>query len=573
MNSYYTNERNVQIVISLLKGNGIRKVIASPGTTNQTFVRSIQQDPWFEIYSAVDERSAAYMACGMAAEANEPIVISCTGATASRNYLPGLTEAYYRKLPVLALTSMLSEYAIGHLHPQVIDRRQLPNDVVCMSVTLPYIHTAEDECACVVRGNAAMLALKRHGGGPVHINLGTRCSMDFSVKELPPVRIIRRITANNEFPSLPHGNIAIFIGAHSVWEDGAITAIESFCRQYGAAVFCDQTSNYDGDYKIMYPLYARKIDLLHESKGPDLLIHIGEVSSVHDKIKAQQVWRISEDGEIRDTFDKLTYVFEMPERRFFEHYAESSEKPRAEATYYSECKHIYDALYQSFHEDDVPFSNIWMAHRLAPLIPSGCALHFGILSSLRAWSFFNVAKHINTSSNVGGFGIDGGISTLLGASLCNKDKLYFGIFGDLAFFYDVNSLGNRHVGNNVRILLVNNGKGAEFRMRTNSAYHYGDKADAYIAAAGHFGHQSRLLVRQYAENLGFEYMCADSKESFIQNQDRFLTTQPLEKSIIFEVFTTSDDECTALNAILDIDNSLQGRIRNVAKNVLSKIGK
>ena len=65
---YYTAERNVQIVIALLKANGIKRVIASPGTTNMTFVGSIQNDPFFEIFSSVDERSAAYLACGMAAE-------------------------------------------------------------------------------------------------------------------------------------------------------------------------------------------------------------------------------------------------------------------------------------------------------------------------------------------------------------------------------------------------------------------------------------------------------------------------------------------------------------------------
>ena len=65
---FYTSERNVQIVLSLLKANGIRKIKASPGATNFTFVGSVQNDPFFEVYSAVDERSAAYMACGMAAE-------------------------------------------------------------------------------------------------------------------------------------------------------------------------------------------------------------------------------------------------------------------------------------------------------------------------------------------------------------------------------------------------------------------------------------------------------------------------------------------------------------------------
>ena len=85
MEKYYVSERNVQIVLSLLKVHGVRKVIASPGATNLTLVASMQQDPYFEIYSSVDERSAAYIACGLAAESGEPVVFSCTGATASRN--------------------------------------------------------------------------------------------------------------------------------------------------------------------------------------------------------------------------------------------------------------------------------------------------------------------------------------------------------------------------------------------------------------------------------------------------------------------------------------------------------
>ena len=102
---YYTSEKHTQILIALLKAHNIRKIVASPGTTNICFVGSLQSDPYFEIYSSVDERSAAYIACGLARESGEPVVLSCTGATASRNYAPGLTEAYYSNVPVLAVTS------------------------------------------------------------------------------------------------------------------------------------------------------------------------------------------------------------------------------------------------------------------------------------------------------------------------------------------------------------------------------------------------------------------------------------------------------------------------------------
>jgi len=194
MNTYYTDEKNVQILIAVLKANGIKKIIASPGTTNMPIVRSLQNDPFFEMYSAVDERSAAYMACGLAAESGEPVVLSCTGATASRNYLPALTEAYYRKLPILSVTSSQDIAKIGHHSPQFIDRTVMPKDTVKHSVHLPIIKDEDDRWSCEVKVNSAMLELYRNGGGPVHINLTTKYSRNFDVKKLPDVRVMKRVT-------------------------------------------------------------------------------------------------------------------------------------------------------------------------------------------------------------------------------------------------------------------------------------------------------------------------------------------------------------------------------------------
>jgi 2-succinyl-5-enolpyruvyl-6-hydroxy-3-cyclohexene-1-carboxylate synthase len=50
---YYSAERNVQILVSLLKQHGIKKIIASPGTTNMPFVASVQYDKWFDVISCV----------------------------------------------------------------------------------------------------------------------------------------------------------------------------------------------------------------------------------------------------------------------------------------------------------------------------------------------------------------------------------------------------------------------------------------------------------------------------------------------------------------------------------------
>lgn len=207
----YSSEKNVQILLSLLKEHGVKKMVLSPGSANASFVASAQYDSDFELYSSVDERSAAYIACGLAEESAEPVVICCTGATASRNYMPGLTEAYYRKLPIIAITATRPVAWIGQNRDQLIDRSVIPNDIAVKSVLLPIVQNKQDEWECNLKVNEALLEAKRNGGGPVHINLTTSYSLDFSVQQLPKERVIRRYYENSVLPPIKKVGLAFLL--------------------------------------------------------------------------------------------------------------------------------------------------------------------------------------------------------------------------------------------------------------------------------------------------------------------------------------------------------------------------
>ncbi|MCH5175520.1 MAG: 2-succinyl-5-enolpyruvyl-6-hydroxy-3-cyclohexene-1-carboxylate synthase [Prevotellaceae bacterium] len=574
MEQYYTSERNVQILIALLKEHGIKRVVASPGSTNVTFVGSLQQDPFFEMYSCVDERSAAYMACGMAAESGEPVVLSCTGATASRNYFPALTEAFYRKLPILAVTSTQDENKIGHLVAQVIDRTCQPKDTVVCSVHMQTIHDENDAWDCNVKANKAILALRHRGGGPVHINLTTTYSRDFTIRTLPPQRVIRRFLPTDSLPIIPKGKVAIFCGSHLRWSEEEIKAVDYFCHIYNAVVFTEPGANYTGKYKVAYSLMSQQ-SVDDANRYPDLLIHIGNMSDFPNIVQPQkEVWRVSEDGLIVDRYKTLTNVFEMHELDFFEHYTQNIDAVGNDS-YLANCRETQQRIWNSI--PDLPFSHLWVANRLYDKLPKNSVLHLGILSPLRSWGYFNIDNSIDVFCNEGGFGIDGNLSTLIGASLIHPDKLYFGVVGDLSFFYDMNSLGNRHIGNNVRIILINNSLGAEFHLfkQLNSTYVNG--IDRYLSAGGHFGYQSPILVKHYAEDLGFEYMSATNKEEFDKVYSKFVNPQLSEKPIIFEVFTQVEDENEALHRMYNIEASTKKKIKQALHNALGddaiKLGK
>ena len=565
----YSVEQNVLIIVSLLKSYGIKKVIASPGTTNVALISSLQADSYFQMYSAVDERGAAYMACGLAAESNEPVVISCTGATASRNYLSGLTEAYYRKLPILAITSTQPIRNVGHHVAQVIDRSSIQKDVARLSVNLPVVKDENDFWECEVKVNQALGELTRHGGGPAHINLPTTYSKNFEEKELPKVRMIKRITINDEFPDIGSGRIVVLIGSHPKWSEYQTNALDKFCDSNNAVVFCEHSSNYRGKYWIQTCILTGQNYEAFRTVIPDLIIDIGEINgeTYNGKIVKNKVWRVSLDGEIRDRYKKLEYVFEMSEQSFFEHY---SNKENKENKFFNEVKTLSENLFKQIPE--LPFSNIWLASQLAHKLPDQSVIHFGILNSLRSWNFFKIPKSVLSDSNSGGYGIDGCLSSLIGASLFNPKKIIYSIIGDLAFFYDMNSIGNRHVGNNLRILLVNNGKGTEFRQFMNMAYQHGDKTDEYIAAGGHFGNKSNKLVKNYAENLGFNYISATNKLEFEKVYEKFISKDLSDKSIIFEVFTNNIDENDALLKMVSINSDKLGGVKSAVKNILGDKG-
>ena len=569
MKTYYTDEKNIQILISALINHGIKKIVASPGATNVTFVRSLQNDPYFEIYSAVDERSAAYMACGLAEESGEPVVISCTGATASRNYLPALTEAYYRKLPILSVTSSQDISKIGHHSPQLIDRSVMPNDTVKHSVHLATVKDADDRWSCEVKVNNAILELNRHGRGPVHINLTTQYSKNFSIEKLPDVRVIKRIMPTEEFPVMS-GKIAIFVGSHSKMNQELTKAIDDFCASNDAVVFCDHTSGYYGNYKVVHSLSSSQKFSDYRGMTSDLSIHIGEVTGDYScaRIIGNKVWRLSEDGEIRDTFRKLQYIFEMSEIEFFKRY--TKEKTNKSDNYLVTCKEHISKLNKEIPE--LPFSNLWVAQKSHKSIPKNSVMHFAILNSLRSWNFFQLPETVESNSNVGGFGIDGCVSTLIGASLAHKDKLYFSVVGDLAFFYDMNSIGNRHVGKNIRILLINNGTGTEFRNFNHLAAAFGESADEFHAAGGHFGNKSQKLVKNYCENLGFEYLTASSKDEFETVYERFFINGITNRPMLFEVFTNSDEESDALETMMSFSKTTSGKAKNALRGMLGDKG-
>lgn len=540
---YYTNERNKQIIIYLLKKYGIKKVVVSPGATNFALVGSMQHDSFFEMYSCVDERAAAYMAIGMAEKSNEPVVLSCTGATASRNYMAALTYAYKRNVPILVITSSLSLASVGHLKAQVTDREHSPIDMIYKSYQFDNIKDDEDEWRVNVKCNEAInkLLLIRKS---IHINVCTTYSLNFGIKSLPNAKYIPTYTTQSEFPAIPETNVCIFIGSHKRFDMEETSAIEHFCESHNAVVMCDHTSGYSGKYRVNMALPFCQELYTSKNREVGLLIHLGEISGDYytfGGLIPKHVWRVNEDGEYSDFFKKLSAVFKMSESDFFDHYSKCTGSSHL---YYKSCKNEQEKFYHS--RPDIPFSNIWIASTLHDKLPKASQIHFGILNSLRSWDFFDLPNGVESNSNVGGFGIDGCLSSMIGAAMASPDKLFYAIVGDLTFYYDANILLNECLPKNFRLIVVNNGRGIEFRNYCHpSSMAFGKAVDSFVAAAGHFGSQQNSAIVDLCRNADIQYYAISCKDDFVKVMPQLISPER-GMSMVIECFTDPTDESNAL---------------------------
>lgn len=566
----YTAQRNIQILVSLLKQYGIRDVVLSPGSRNMGFVHSVEDDRFFRCYSVVDERSAAYVAIGISLETNAPVAISCTSSQATRNYIPGMTEAYYRATPLVVINADYKFSAIGQGLMQTVEQMDLPADTRKKSVRLPVVGD-EAGAAYVARlVNEALLEVNHHGTGPVHIDIETVEHWPGGVETLPEARKIDRYVHGDQLPPLGHRKVLVVVGEHAPFSDEQQQALDAFSLAHNCVVYTNHLSNYRGPRSIHANLFLEGMDGPNfRDIAPDVLITVGQQHgdyALEGKLVAAHYehWRVNLDGKIQDPYGKLSKVFELSDAEFFATYAARTSEVIPPA-FYRTWQHKLLAR----QVPDLPLSHAFVAQTLAPLLPSGAAVHFGILSSLRNWNYFDIPADVECYSNVAAFGIDGCVSTFIGHTIAT-DKKTFLIVGDLALFYDMNVLGNKHIKKNARIVLVNNAGGGEFQLYTNAASKFGESSNRHIAAAGHFG-----SAQAWVESMGWSYIPVRSKADLVDNAEKLVYDS--DRPVLMEVFTTMRDDSDAVkmlvaaNASMSLKGKLVASLSPEAKRRIKKL--
>lgn len=578
----YSSIESVQVLISLLKAYQISDVVISPGGSDIPLIHSFEADEYFKCYSVVDERSAAYFALGVAQQKNAPCVCVCTSGTSVCNYLAGVTEAFYQAVPIVAITADKNPYYQGQLETQKIEQTHIFEGVVKKAVSLPVVRDAQDRWLCNRLINEALLELTHHGMGPVHINMPFVGNMTgFTCEKLPVERVIERVelkdsldTWTNKIQELNnYRKILIIIGQNVIFSNNDIRAMRTFFHQYDCVFAVEHVSNvqFEGciyTYPISEMMGTAALDILK----PDLVISVGNNTAAYgwknyfrSHYKEMNSWLVNETGEVRDTYKNLTTIFECSAGMFFSILKEAyEEKDEVTHTYYN----LWMNEIRKISLPNFEYSTFYAVQKLAEQIPVNSILHLAIQYSTRIMHYFNLADGVRTYSNYGALGIDGCLSTFAGQA-AGTDQLAFLIIGDLSFFYDMNAAGLRDIGKNVRIIMLNNGGGEEFRFIFNHDS-FENYQDTFICA------DHKKVAAGWIKSLGYEYYSAKSKEDVDQAIAKL--TKPSDRPMFLEVFTKLGDSADMTKTFYH-DNQMQypanhikeSKVKKATKNIIKSI--
>ena len=501
---------------------------------------------------------------------SSPAACICTSGTAVCNYVPGITESFYQDAPVLAITADKSPYFQGQLETQKIDQTQVFNGVVHKSVDLPIINSSEDEWLCNRLVNEALLELRRHCSGPVHINIPIIGRTDlYDCKQLKQERKITLVNPNDKAmwsriaEKLINKKILIVVGQNIVFSQGDIENLNRFFRKYNCIYAVEHLSNLNCDGCVWtYPVTEMRLNTSMQSLLPDIVISLGNNLSAYQLktyLRANYLtienWLVSEHGTVRDPYKCLTNVFECSVSQFFESILQVTSTNNNSHSYYGTWKSELAKIIIS----DFDFNNLYVAKKLAQIIPENSLLHLAILNSTRVMQYFPLAYGVRTFSNVGALGIDGCFSTFAGQAAATN-CLAFLLIGDLSFFYDMNAAGLRSISSNIRVILLNNGGGSEFHFFMGKDHI--STINSYICA------EHKKTAKGWIESLGYRYYSASSKDEFDKVIPNFAMDS--DKPIFLEVFTDMEEDAKKTKKMY-ADNSIKDHNKlSIAQKTLGR---
>lgn len=511
----------VEECVDQLIAGGLKHVVLSPGSRNAPLSLALfNRKDQIQTYLIADERSAAYVALGMAWQLKEAVAIVCTSGTAVLNYYPAIAEAFYRHIPLWVITADRPAEWIDQGDGQTIRQVNVYANHIKSSLSLPE-YTVEN-ASSFLEGIASALKLSLQAPqGPIHINFPIREPLYVLKKEHPTASVLpvsapaikqadEKLLREVELQFLSASKTLILCGQmhrRAEIED----ALNVLGLKESVFVLSETTSN------LVLPHGSDTIDRLIDGFNqedaahfsPEILITLGD-AVVSKKVKAwlrksniRYHLHLGATQSKADTYQHLKRKADVDPLSVLKHLVNIHVPASSYRSEWLALRQKKETLHQSFVEQ-APWSDLKAYATFLPTVPSHTLLHLGNSTPIRYAQLFGSQSEVIYDSNRGTSGIDGSLSTAVGESM-HHDGITCMITGDIAFYYDSNALWNQHISNNLRIILINNGGGNIFRVID------GPESDAemeYLFEA-HQDMNAKAICQQF--NIGYITAC-DEKE-------------------------------------------------------------
>ncbi|MEM9051007.1 MAG: 2-succinyl-5-enolpyruvyl-6-hydroxy-3-cyclohexene-1-carboxylic-acid synthase [Bacteroidota bacterium] len=545
-----SDKKGVQTLVHAAREFGVRHVVISPGSRNAPITMSFNRSGYFTCHSIPDERAAAFYALGIALKTNQPVAIVCTSGSAAANYLPAITEAFFNRVPLIAITADRPLSWTDQGNGQTIRQEGLFQNHIKDWFSLITEPRNEEESW----QNQRMLSKAFNTAltldpGPIHINvpLFEPLYKTVEVSDESNYRFYKSALISKPFELesakeltkqvTDHKRIMILVGQHR-YDEMLLRCLEKWSELPNVVILTETTGN------IGIPRAIGTIDRiimpLEEADGleefmPDVLITLGgfviskKLKNLLRQFRPSFHWHIHPYESGLDTYMSLTHEIHVDPEHFLTRTLQHSQG--AAQSNYAESWQELKKLAQEGHNNylkEAPYSDFKVFEIIDEAITEipNLTLHLSNSTPVRYIQLLGIKENITYHCNRGTSGIDGCTSTAAGWATADNDERVLLITGDMSFVYDSNGLWNNRLPSNLKIIVINNQGGGIFRIIQGSNVE--EEKEKFFEA------HHPVNIERLAAAFDLKYFSARNEESLSQVLPRFLKERGAG---IFEIVT------------------------------------
>ena len=517
-----TDKLQCQILVETMHFHGVNHAVVSPGSRNAPLIIALSRSR-IETHIVVDERSAAYVALGMAQQLKAPVALVCTSGTALLNYAPAVAEAYYQKIPLIVVSADRPQEWIDQDDSQTIRQFKALDQFVKRSYDIPA--RCDDDTAVWYAeriAHDAMMEATSLRRAPVHINVQLAEPLNGLTTEPYKLRRIHHFPSYDGICSddiiklkeqLLHKRVMIIAGFMEMNEP-LRQALNAIAVNDYAVVLTETISNMADDFTInAIDRTLLAIDEDDKRYYPDVVITIGG-AIVSRKIKAflrkvkPDHWYVGLNDVTVDCFQSLTRRIEANPDTFIPTLFQDSLTVKSFCTIWQDA-HTAGLLRHHKYLEKIGWSDMKAYETIFDFYqqnPDNLIMHLSNGTTIRYAQLFGDRVIAPNFCNRGVSGIDGCTSTAIGAAMVNGPAVL--ITGDMSFLYDISALSAITPKLQLKIVVVDNGGGGIFRFIDSTA--------SLPELEKYFVVKRNLDVEKVAASFGIKTYRADNADSLYE---------------------------------------------------------